>query len=58
MTTTVSASAASAALLPSQYMQVTIAAPPAATGITGISMPRLAKAPASSVSAMARATPM
>ena len=57
MITTVSARAASEALLPSQYMHVKMAAPPAATGITGISMPRLLKAPASSVRAMAMAAP-
>src|SRR6266571_8054070 len=57
MTTTVSASAASAGLAPSQYMQVRTAAPPAATGITGMLMPRLAKAPASSARATAIAAP-
>jgi hypothetical protein len=57
MTTTVSASAASAGVAPSQYMQVSTAAPPAATGITGMLMARLAKAPASSARAMAMAAP-
>src|SRR5271166_251035 len=60
MTTTVSASAASAAWDPSQYMQVSTAAPPAATGITGIFILYLllAKAVASSVRATAKAAPM
>ena len=59
MTTTVSASAASAARDPSQYMQVSTAAPPAATGITGmlILCLLLAKAEASSVRATAMAAP-
>ena len=45
MTTTVSASAASAAWTPSQYMQVRTAAPPAATGITGMSDAALGEGP-------------
>ena len=57
MTTTVSASAASSAREPSQYVQVITAAPPAATGITGTLMPRLARASESSVRAMAMAAP-
>ena len=39
-------------------MHVTIAAPPATIGITGMAMARLPKAPASSVRATMMAAPM
>ncbi len=57
MTTTVSASAASAGLAPSQYVEVRMAAPPAATGMAGMLMSRLAKAWVSSVRPIAMAAP-
>src|ERR1700691_6755597 len=58
MAITVRASAARAAGDQSQYWHVSTALPPAATGITGIWMSRLAKAPVSSVRATTRTAPM
>jgi hypothetical protein len=58
MPTTVSPIAASVSRDPSQYAQVIMAAPPAATGITGMLISRLARALVSSASAKATAIPM
>jgi hypothetical protein len=56
--TTVSANAAATAPPAAQYPAVSIAAPPSATGMTGMRMSLVRMALSSSLSATARAAPM